>query len=111
MSGQLSLSFPRLGAPRGWPAASRTTDPDTSKASEVRVTTSGKRQTQAQRVHSYIVDHPYCTAGEIAAGVGLDRHTVSKRTADLARLDEIVVGPARECRVHRTRMRTWRAVR
>lgn len=107
MASQLPLSFPQPSAPRRWPKASREHDPDSSRQAERTVTDTGRRQSQADRVLEDITAHPGATAGEIAARIGIDRHTVSKRTADLRKLDKITRGHARPCRAKGSTMATW----
>jgi len=87
--------------------ASRTTDPETSHSAEREVNLSGRRSTQCSAVEDDVLAHNGATAGEIARRIGLDRHTVSKRTADLANQGRIHRGPTRVCLANHRAMLSW----
>ncbi len=103
----MKVQQPTLFGPPPLPPASRRTDPATSHAAEREVSRSGRRLTQLQAVLADVRSHPGATAGEIARRTGIDRSTVSKRTADLANQGRIDRGQPRECAVHRRQMTTW----
>ena len=74
------------------PAASRVSDPETSHEAERRVTSSGRRQTIAERVYTYVDEHPGQTRGEIADGLGLRQDQVWRRLSDLKSAGRLVPG-------------------
>ena len=83
----------------------RTTDPATSHRAEQRVTDSGRRQSQAERLYAAIVAHPGQCRGQLAAAVDMEEYQASKRLSDLRNAGRIVQGPPREW--HGNHQSTW----
>jgi hypothetical protein len=88
------------------------TDPATSAEAADRVTRSGARKANAERVLALVVATPGLTAVELwhaqkdAAGA-MGRHEVSRRAADLMRKGRVRQGPPRACSVAGTNQVTW----
>ena len=90
-----------------WPPASQPDQPE-SRLAEEDITNSGKRQSHALLIYSYIGQHHDRTGSEIAVGTGLSESQVHKRTSDLLNLGRIVKTGPRSCTVNRTLRSTWR---
>ena len=89
-----------------WPPATRTTDPPPSHDAEARVTRTGRRQSHAERLRAYVVDHPGLTSRELGNGrlAGIDRYAAARRLADLQTLAMVRKGGERQVqgRMHST---------
>lgn len=93
------------------PATARN-DPETSSDAERKVTESGQRTGNCNRVLSLVRDNPWMTSVELwnkqSSQTGcLDRHEVSRRLGDLKNAGKVVQGPARECTINHSKMVTW----
>lgn len=91
------------------PAASAA-DPPTSHAAAREHTASGARGANCERVLSGIRAHPGRTSRELAALLGMDRHEVARRTADLMHAGRARQGEPRVCSVGGRECVTWWAV-
>jgi predicted transcriptional regulator len=95
---------------RGYPVASRKTDPETSHMAEAEVTDSGGRDKQCQQVLEAIRLDPGSTAVELGHRFGIDRYAVSRRTSDLESRGLVEKGERRACRINGSQMVTWFAI-
>ncbi|GLQ96447.1 hypothetical protein [Dyella mobilis] len=86
--------------------AARATDPVSSHIAAERVTTSGVRQTQLERIVAAIYAYPGRTAGELAELTGLTHVQIDRRTGDMRLSAKVVFGAIRQCRVLGSQMQT-----
>lgn len=87
--------------------AARASDPSTSAEAAAAATASGVRGEQAARVREGVRAWPGKTSRELAVLLGMDRHAVARRTADLEHLGEVRKGPARLCTAGGKKAVTW----
>ncbi len=81
----------------GWPPASAAADPSTSHEAEKRITNSGARQTQAERVLDAVRRFPLHTSAELAGKVNLNRWQVARRLPDLQHQGKVRQAGKRIC--------------
>lgn len=89
------------------PPAARAADPATSHAAAADVTASGVRSAQCARVLAGVRDYPGRTSRELAVLLGMDRHAVARRTADLEHAGKVRKGEARPCTAGGKPAVTW----
>lgn len=92
---------------QSFPPASRRTDPISSHSAERRITRSGRRATQAERVYAALCDLDGATSAELAPRCGLDRWQTARRLPDLEAQGQIVKGAMRKCEVTGAKSVTW----
>lgn len=110
---------------RELPPASARTDPETSRVAERKVTKSGQRMTNAQRVADLVKRYPGRTSRELDAIVlmgrqqwnrldlgesrwsGLDYHEIARRLPDAETLNLVKRGEARTCDVGGNPCTVW----
>lgn len=85
---------------------SRRTDPHTSHEAARKVTRSGKAATQRDLVLK-AVSHGAATSAEIAEDAGIDRYIAARRLPELRRLNMVINGLPRMCRVTGNKSQTW----
>ena len=91
-----------------WPAQSRR---DTSREAERRITGTGKRATDAEKVLRVLDGSPVpMTAWEIAKRLNVTRQDIAPRLCDLRALDAIRECERRKCGVKGTTALTWEVV-
>lgn len=76
----------------------RTSDPYTSHEGALRVTSSGKRQTAADKCLAVVLDRPGLTAGEIGDITQLGHIPAQRRLSDLKAAGQIVMGDRKKYR-------------
>jgi hypothetical protein len=86
--------------------AARANDPVSSHLAAEQITSTGKRQTQLERIIAAIYAHPGCTAGELTQYTGLTHVQIDRRTGDMRMSGRVVFGPIRQCRVLGSQMQT-----
>ena len=89
-------------------ARARRDDPSTSHEAAERVETLGRAGSQRRKVYDFVVLQPGRTSGEIAAALGVDRYTPSRRLPELRDGGFVEAGPERICEVQGTLCLTWR---
>lgn len=93
-------------------AVARRSDPSTSHEAAAVVNVTGSADSQRSLCLQFLIARPGgWTAAEIAAELGQDRHTPSRRLPELRATGHVVNGPARLCRVQKSRSLTWEAAR
>lgn len=90
-----------------FPPATHRADPLTSYKAEERITKSGKRQTQAERVLDALKRYPNRTPGELSRDSGLDYYVIHRRLADLKANNLAHVTGRRECETGRGECQVW----
>lgn len=85
----------------------RRSDPATSHIAAERMRESGALGKQTAAVLEAVRRWPGSTAVEIAQRAEIDRHAVSRRLPELAKLVQIRRGPPRACSVNGNPQTTW----
>ncbi len=85
----------------------RRRDPETSKIAARRITQSGERASQQQRILSLVNQRPGHTSAEIAAFLGMDRHIPARRLSELERQTLVKRGEKRDCQQTFNPSLTW----
>ena len=88
-------------------ARARSTDPATSHEAAANVELLGKAGSQRRKVYDFVVAHPGKTSGEIAASLGIDRYTPSRRLPELRDGGLVETGAERLCEVQGSKCLTW----
>lgn len=113
-----AMNLPHVDMRIATPAA-RCTDPESSHEAAEEHTRSGKRHTQRQLVAAAVRANPGMTASELAKRCDLDRHMVSKRTAESRTAGDVRNTPCleteensykhhmRKCRITGKRVMCW----
>lgn len=99
--------FPIPNVPRVETQAARNTDPDTSHEAAERITESGERARQAQRVLLCVTLYPGRTSAEIAGLMFAERQMPARRLPELVTAGAVERGPKRKCAVAETNAITW----
>ncbi len=86
---------------------SRSSDPESSHLAGEEITKSGNRKTQCDAVLDAVAKSPNATARELAAYHHLDRHSVSRRLADLCSSNLVRKAKARQCDIGKRLSCTW----
>lgn len=92
------------------PAASRSSDPDTSRQAAAELAASGVQGKQAQAVLDAVRKWTGRTSAELAQLAGLDRYAVARRLPELERADVVRKCPPRKCAIQHRAATTWAAV-
>jgi len=90
---------------------SRATDPATSAAAGRAIETSGAASNQRTLCLAAVMREPGRTSAELAAELGVDRYTPSRRLPELRQSGKVRNGAARVCNVTGNRSLTWYPVR
>lgn len=85
----------------------RRRDPETSKLAARRVTQSGERASQQQRILNLVNQRPGHTSAEIAHFLGMDRHIPARRLSELERQGLLRRGGKRDCQQTLNPSLTW----
>jgi CRP-like cAMP-binding protein len=88
-------------------AASRATDPATSRQAAVTVEANGNAAFHRQLVLDAVRANPGSTSAEIAMMAGIDRHAAARRLPELRRAGILANGENRVCRVCGLSSMTW----
>jgi predicted transcriptional regulator len=88
-------------------AASRRSDPNTSKEAATNIEASGKAGTQRRKIYEFVKHHPGLTSAEIAWELDLDRYIPSRRLPELKRSGLVATGTVRMCTRQKTKCMTW----
>lgn len=99
--------FPMKQSVRVETQAARNSDPDTSHEAAERITESGERERQAQRVLLCVKLYPGRTSAEIAGLMFEDRQMPARRLPELVTAGAVERGPKRKCAVAETNAITW----
>jgi hypothetical protein len=91
-------------------ARARNTDPRTSHEAAREAETSGRAATHRAICLEEARKNPGCTAAEIAAATGLERHVPSRRLPELRDAGFVENREVRVCRVTGRNSMTWYAV-
>lgn len=91
--------------------ASRAKDPYSSIKAEDDLRSSGKLSEKRKAVYEALIQHPGCTAREIAEASGIDHPTVHKRISELEKIGLATRGPdaqgTRPCRISGKHCCVW----
>lgn len=87
--------------------AARETDPETSHIAADKITKSGERKLQQERVADAVRRWPGCTSAELAEKMRADRTMPARRLKEIETAGAVVRGHARYCDVRNTKAVTW----
>ncbi len=88
-------------------ARARKTDPRTSHEAAREAEASGRAATHREICFKEVIQNPGCTAAEIAAATGLERHVPSRRLPELRDAGLVRNAEIRLCRVTGRNSMTW----
>lgn len=91
-----------------YPPASHKNDPVSSFIAEEKVTKSGKRKANINKVYNGLKEYPSCTGAELAHYLNMDKYEVRRRLNDLHKLGKANQGEHRQCRIAKSQAVTWK---